>query len=188
MTLIDVPHQWCIMDNSHGSRQVVRTSRLSCLTLGQNQANFHARMTQFNKPLAINEHEIFSPFFPPCKSADLLLILWPIFFVAATQQEPQLKPRTFKKSITRGAERAAGIAKAIPRPAQTRRSTSVGPCDSFNISRMEEARPSWDRTLPPAYEGEVCRTSDQACWSLAVKDFCAQFEFCPAPAEKPAFV
>ncbi|CAM9347653.1 unnamed protein product, partial [Ectocarpus sp. 12 AP-2014] len=36
---------------------------------------------------------------------DLLLILWPLCFVAATQQDPHLKPRTFKKSVIRGAER-----------------------------------------------------------------------------------
>ncbi|CAN0234313.1 unnamed protein product, partial [Ectocarpus sp. 8 AP-2014] len=30
---------------------------------------------------------------------DLLLILWPLCFVAAAQQDPHLKPRTFKKSV-----------------------------------------------------------------------------------------
>eukprot|EP00752_Nemacystus_decipiens_P016554 g14796.t1 len=33
---------------------------------------------------------------------DLLMILWPIFFVAASHQHPHLKPRNFKKSVARG--------------------------------------------------------------------------------------
>lgn len=30
------------------------------------------------------------------------MLLWPIFFVAASQQRPHLKPRNFKKAVTKG--------------------------------------------------------------------------------------
>ncbi|CAM9827146.1 unnamed protein product, partial [Hapterophycus canaliculatus] len=39
---------------------------------------------------------------------DLLLILWPIFFVTASRQQPHLKVRNFKKAVVRGSERAVG--------------------------------------------------------------------------------
>eukprot|EP00903_Cladosiphon_okamuranus_P009900 g9402.t1 len=35
---------------------------------------------------------------------DLLMILWPIFFVAASQQDPHLKPRNFRKTVAKGIE------------------------------------------------------------------------------------
>ncbi|CAM9558036.1 unnamed protein product [Ectocarpus fasciculatus] len=36
---------------------------------------------------------------------DILLFLWPIFFVVASQEEPTLKPRDFRKTLQRGTER-----------------------------------------------------------------------------------
>eukprot|EP00752_Nemacystus_decipiens_P018199 g16328.t1 len=85
---------------------------------------------------------------------DLLLILWPIFFVAATQEEPRLKPRNFRKSIVRGAERAAGITKVVAVTAPLRRSASVGAAggasgaSSLEAGLAQEERPPWE---PPAF-------------------------------------
>lgn len=45
------------------------------------------------------------PDLPLLRRIDLILILWPIFFVAATRQDPHLKPRDFKRS----AETVAGV-------------------------------------------------------------------------------
>lgn len=39
------------------------------------------------------------------RRTDLILVLWPIFFVAATRQDPHLKPRDFRRS----AETVAGV-------------------------------------------------------------------------------
>lgn len=72
---------------------------------------------------------------------DLLLILWPIFFVTASRQEPHLKVRNFKKSVVRGSERAvSSIGVSLPRP--LRRMSS----GRLNFSSVEEERaPAWDR-------------------------------------------
>eukprot|EP00752_Nemacystus_decipiens_P013005 g11506.t1 len=79
---------------------------------------------------------------------DLLLILWPLCFVAASQQEPHLKPRTFKKSVVRGAERAAGITKVVARSAPRRRTSSLDSgVDGFH---QAEELPHWERNQQPA--------------------------------------
>eukprot|EP00752_Nemacystus_decipiens_P013067 g11557.t1 len=67
---------------------------------------------------------------------DILLILWPLFFVAAIEKDPPLKPRTFKKSIVRGIERTAGITKAIARPGQTGD-------NGRGVDGFREEGPSW---------------------------------------------
>ena len=98
----------------------------------------------------------------PCAfiPADLLLLLWPVFFVATTQQDPQLKARTFKKSVVRGAERAAGITKIVARPGPMRRPSQVEMGDTSGVASLEEGeaqgsreegqssdRPSFDRQV-----------------------------------------
>eukprot|EP00903_Cladosiphon_okamuranus_P013102 g12221.t1 len=85
---------------------------------------------------------------------DLLLILWPLCFVAATQQEPTLKPRTFRKSIIRGAERAAGVKKVVARVAPIRRNSSAASAvDSFagaqELPYWEHKQPSPRQSEPP---------------------------------------
>lgn len=92
---------------------------------------------------------------------DLLLILWPIFFVATTQQDPHLKSRTLKKSVVRGAERAAGIAKVIPRPGPMRRSGSTKTGHPTPLEDDLEEQPSWEA---PSFErqGSVLRRSGTA--------------------------
>ncbi|CBN78263.1 hypothetical protein Esi_0005_0128 [Ectocarpus siliculosus] len=82
---------------------------------------------------------------------DLLLILWPLCFVTATQQDPHLKPRTFKKSVIRGAERAAGVTKVIARAAPVRHSNAMPGVDGFED---QEEVPAWEgqpvqRQQPP---------------------------------------
>ncbi|CAN0557420.1 unnamed protein product [Ectocarpus sp. 12 AP-2014] len=56
---------------------------------------------------------------------DLILILWPLFFVAASQPEPYLKPREFAKSVTRTVERASGITKTVANSGPRRRLESM---------------------------------------------------------------
>ncbi|CAM9868828.1 unnamed protein product [Ectocarpus sp. 13 AM-2016] len=56
---------------------------------------------------------------------DLILILWPLFFVAASQPEPNLKPRNFAKSVTRTVERASGIPKTVANSGPMRRKESI---------------------------------------------------------------
>ncbi|CAM9707380.1 unnamed protein product [Ectocarpus fasciculatus] len=64
---------------------------------------------------------------------DLLMIMWPIFFVAASRQDPHLKPRNFKKSVAKGIE---GL-----RIGEDKHS---GARDDFNSSHHVEERPYWE--------------------------------------------
>ncbi|CBN78282.1 hypothetical protein Esi_0005_0160 [Ectocarpus siliculosus] len=75
---------------------------------------------------------------------DLLLILWPLCFVATTQQDPHLKPRTFKKSVIRGAERAAGVTKVIARAAPIRHSSSMTATPAVDGFEDQEVVPAWE--------------------------------------------
>ncbi|CAB1104807.1 unnamed protein product [Ectocarpus sp. CCAP 1310/34] len=66
---------------------------------------------------------------------DLLMLVWPIFFVAASRQDPHLKPRNFKKSVAKGLE-GLRIGKLVtPR---TRNDGSSNPED-------EDVKPHWER-------------------------------------------
>ncbi|CAM9812689.1 unnamed protein product [Ectocarpus sp. 4 AP-2014] len=76
---------------------------------------------------------------------DILLILWPLCFVATTQEDPHLKPRTFKKSVIRGAERAAGVTKVIARTAPIRRSSTRSRAAAVNGFEGQEEVPAWER-------------------------------------------
>lgn len=55
--------------------------------------------------------------------ADLLLLLWPVFFVAAASQSPHLKIRNFRKSVSKGLTRAVR---------------------QKNAADTGEAKPEWD--------------------------------------------
>lgn len=84
---------------------------------------------------------------PPCSRApDLLLLLWPVFFIAATREEPQLKARNFRKCVTRGVEQARRttmiIAEARPRR-QGQENFTV--CCNQAVSKSEE-RAAWEAT------------------------------------------
>lgn len=102
---------------------------------------------------------------------DLLLILWPIFFVAVAEEQPNLKPRNFTKSVVRGAERAAVITKVVAVLDPLRRTTPVDAGNTKTASSMEdglepEKRSPWE---PPAFERQVraCLSLARCCWTLA---------------------
>ncbi|CAM9828362.1 unnamed protein product [Ectocarpus fasciculatus] len=92
---------------------------------------------------------------------DLLLILWPLCFVAAVQQDPHLKPRTFKKSVTRGAERAAGVSKSIARAAPIGRSSTTRHADAVDGFQDREEVPSWERRAAPRQQPPPSAASRQ---------------------------
>ncbi|CAM9308303.1 unnamed protein product, partial [Laminaria digitata] len=56
---------------------------------------------------------------------DLLLLLWPFFFVAAARQDPHLKVRNFRKSITRGSERVVGFSQPVLLSSSLRRRSEL---------------------------------------------------------------
>ncbi|CAM9349566.1 unnamed protein product [Ectocarpus sp. 13 AM-2016] len=66
---------------------------------------------------------------------DLLMLLWPIFFVAASRQDPHLKPRNFKKAVAKGLE---GLRIGELVTTGTRKDGSSNPED-------EEEKPHWER-------------------------------------------
>ncbi|CAM9989958.1 unnamed protein product [Ectocarpus sp. 12 AP-2014] len=92
---------------------------------------------------------------------DLLLILWPLCFVAATQQDPHLKPRTFKKSVVRGAERAASVSKAIARAAPINPSNTKSASSAVDGFEDEEEVPAWDRRPAPQQQPPQSATTWQ---------------------------
>ncbi|CAM9401821.1 unnamed protein product [Ectocarpus fasciculatus] len=92
---------------------------------------------------------------------DLLLILWPLFFVAATQQDPHLKPRTFKKSVIRGAERAAGVTKVLARAAPMRHSSTAKQAAAVDGFEESEEAPPWERNPAPRQQPPPSATSWQ---------------------------
>ncbi|CAB1102054.1 unnamed protein product [Ectocarpus sp. CCAP 1310/34] len=65
---------------------------------------------------------------------DLLMIIWPIFFVAASRQDPHLKPRNFKESVTKG---LSGLRIGDSKHPAAR--------DGFNGSPSVEERPNWEQ-------------------------------------------
>lgn len=79
---------------------------------------------------------------------DLILILWPIFFVAATQQDPHLKPRDFKKSAEWVAERARGAAESASIPRQVKGATTFeGVRPTVNFPEQAAEPPYWESRL-----------------------------------------
>ncbi|CAB1108528.1 unnamed protein product [Ectocarpus sp. CCAP 1310/34] len=66
---------------------------------------------------------------------DLLMLVWPIFFVAASRQDPHLKPRNFKKSVAKGLQ---GLRVGEVVTPWTRKDGSINPED-------EEVKPHWER-------------------------------------------
>lgn len=81
---------------------------------------------------------------------DLILILWPIFFVAATRQEPHLKPRDFKKpaAILAGKPSLAGVTASLPRPLKRRMSTGGQTGRTIDIAEHQIERPYWEPPSP----------------------------------------
>ncbi|CAN0469176.1 unnamed protein product, partial [Ectocarpus sp. 12 AP-2014] len=90
---------------------------------------------------------------------DLLLMLWPIFFISASRQDPHLKVRNFKKSVTRGSEVVVDLSRRvnsasieIPHPLRRQ----PGSRQSNATGEDGEPPPAWETggTLP-AYAQQV---------------------------------
>ena len=84
---------------------------------------------------------------PPLRplAADLLLLLWPVFFVTAARQDPHLRVRNFRKSATRGSERVASVSKTLCLPlAKGRRGALARRAGQRTTGETGEERPSWE--------------------------------------------
>ena len=83
---------------------------------------------------------------------DLLLLLWPVFFVAAARQSPHLKVRNFRKSVTKGfarrdrQENAADTGEAKPEWD----SVDAVPCEQVRASAIiaKEIQVRFTRAVP----------------------------------------
>ncbi|CAM9511484.1 unnamed protein product, partial [Ectocarpus fasciculatus] len=90
---------------------------------------------------------------------DLLLMLWPIFFISASRQDPHLKVRNFKKSVTRGSERVVDLSRRvnnasleIPHPLRRQ----PGSRQSNATGEDGEPPPAWESGgVVPAYRQQV---------------------------------
>ncbi|CAN0176299.1 unnamed protein product, partial [Ascophyllum nodosum] len=74
---------------------------------------------------------------------DLILILWPLLFVAASEEIPNLKPRNFRKSVVRAKEKVACIAPAMLQNLSVASTTRDPPRPTFNDEHGEEL-PAWE--------------------------------------------
>ena len=75
---------------------------------------------------------------------DLILIFWPIFFIAASEATPHLKPRNFRKSAVRAKEKVTNVGPAILRNLSVASTTRDPPRSSFHDG-PEEMLPAWER-------------------------------------------
>lgn len=82
--------------------------------------------------------------------ADLLLLLWPVFFIAAAREDPHLKARNFRKSVAKGSERVVSLSKPVLRPSSLERHGGLSTSGSgLSATRRTTAnadieRPQWD--------------------------------------------
>ena len=74
---------------------------------------------------------------------DLILILWPIFFVAASPETPHLKPRNFRKSAVRAKEKITNVGPVILQSLSVA-STRRDPPRSTFCDEQGEILPAWE--------------------------------------------
>ncbi|CAN0356024.1 unnamed protein product, partial [Ascophyllum nodosum] len=74
---------------------------------------------------------------------DLILILWPLLFVAASEEIPNLKPRNFLKSVVRAKEKVTSVAPAMLHNLSATSTTRDPPRTTFNDEQGEEL-PAWE--------------------------------------------
>lgn len=83
-------------------------------------------------------------------TSDLLLVLWPMFFIVTSRQRPHLKVRNWGKSVVKGTTHARTVASSV--------ASSFGPPlvrthprrkEDGDLNMLEEAedRPAWDTAI-----------------------------------------
>lgn len=99
--------------------------------------------------------ELMQPVYVPL-AADLLLLLWPVFFVTAARQPPHLRVRNFKKSASRGSERVASVSEQLCLPLSLRRRKELARRSRRrNSAETSEERPTWEITDASAQGQQV---------------------------------
>ena len=78
---------------------------------------------------------------------DLILIAWPIFFVALSNEAPNLKARNFRKSAVRAAETVTKV--GLPKIMRGLRASSTDGAEEG------EQTPEWDRAVAPSTYQQV---------------------------------
>ena len=121
-------------------------------------------------------HRVFCPH-PPALPLlmfciDLILILWPIFFVAATNQGPHLKPREFKTYVA-GVTQFVGATASVEGPRKNgprKNATTYFGQSERPADRTEQAveQAPWETTSPGIYSAQrhvrVCRNQRRRAW------------------------
>ena len=96
------------------------------------------------------------PFFP--RVADLLLLLWPVFFVAVARQDPHLKVRNFKKSMKEGSENVVRFVQPVRLSSSLRRRNELGKrAGQQTAADTGEKRPAWEN-MDASARPQVCVT------------------------------
>eukprot|EP00904_Undaria_pinnatifida_P008172 jgi/Undpi1/4485/HiC_scaffold_17.g07839.m1 len=113
---------------------------------------------------------------------DLLLLLWPVFFVAATREDPHLKGRNFRKSVTRGSERVAGLSKPIRRSGSSL--VHRGELARRTAPESDSERPKWDTPDASAREQEETRLRSSTKSSRESQDVGPDTQLQGVPADQ----
>ena len=94
-----------------------------------------------------------TPALPALRPIDLILVLWPIFFVAATRQDPHLKPRDFKRSVetVAGATGFTGITASLRGPLKRTMGDNGGRQIDVEATERQIERPYWETTSPETH-------------------------------------
>lgn len=119
------------------------------------ETNSHEEITEIN-PLEIAEM-----FGNVGGFWDLLLLLWPIFFVTAARQDPHLRVRNFRKSATRGSERVASVSETLCIPlAARRRRNQARRAGQRTGGETGEQGPSWE-CADASFRDQQVRSSNE---------------------------
>ena len=139
---------WLVISPSRFSNdtKTISRRRLMC-----GAYTVHFAVHQGNCPFYTDS--VFSPC-PPTRPLlrriDLILILWPIFFVAATRQEPHLKPREFKRSAETVAKavRLKRVTTSLQGPLKRTMGDKGGRQIDDEATERQIQQPYWETTPP----------------------------------------
>ena len=94
-----------------------------------------------------------APVLPALRRIDLILVLWPICFVAATRQDPHLKPRDFKRSVetVAGVTGFTGITASLRGPLKRTMGDNGGRQIDVDATERQIERPYWETTSPETH-------------------------------------
>lgn len=109
------------------------------------------------------------PALPLLFCIDLILILWPIFFVAATHQGPSQKPRDFKKYAA-GVTGFVGVTASVEGPLKNTSMSGAQSGRPKGPTELQVEQAHWETTSPAIHSVQrlvrVCGNRSQRAWTV----------------------